>query len=390
MSVGGKWLLASLGLILILINVGGGAVFLIQGAARNQPISAVLVVVCGVVTLLCIYLIALAFLYRVVLRADSIEVFEIYRRRSLARSDIEGRRFVSSGPGQSRWVLVPKAGVGWKINLSQYLKTDANFFAWIHSLPDLNEGNRRSAAQEKRKAIAELKARGVTESRIEHLRRVTVALNVAAYGLGIAGLIIPDPNHLLTWTLIALPWVAIAMVATYTPYLRFGGPRKSPQPDLSLALIGPGLFLALQVLRVIKPVGWQGPLILTAGGSALLVGVAYWCDSWLKGRQGLAVVLLILCCAYGYGAGMAVNAMLDGSTRQIYYVLVTGKHVSTGKSTSYHLNLGQWGPNIQGQDLMVSSSFYARTRIGDTVCMVLRSGALKVGWSELGECKRPS
>ena len=60
--------------------------------------------------------------------------------------------------------------------------------------------------------------------------------------------------------------------------------------------------------------------------------------------------------SYGYGAGMQLNALLDGSTRQIFYVLVTGKHVSSGRSTSYHLQLAQWGPNTSGQDLMVPSS----------------------------------
>jgi hypothetical protein len=48
--------------------------------------------------------------------------------------------------------------------------------------------------------------------------------------------------------------------------------------------------------------------------------------------------------------------------------------------------LAPWGPNVSGQDLLVSNSQYAGTKTGDTVCMLLRSGALRVAWSELGHC----
>jgi hypothetical protein len=154
-----------------------------------------------------------------------------------------------------------------------------------------------------------------------------------------------------------------------------------------LALILPGLFLSLIALQRIAPIGWERPLLLAAFGSAILVGLAFWCDAWLKKHLGATALLLILCCGYGYGAGLQVNALLDRSTPETYRVIVTGKHVSHGKSTSYHLNLAPWGPEVSGQDLMVSRSLYTGIKAGDTVCMLLRSGALRVAWSELGRCE---
>jgi len=142
----------------------------------------------------------------------------------------------------------------------------------------------------------------------------------------------------------------------------------------------------LSALQSIAPIGWKGPLLLTTVGSAILVGLAFWCDPWLKKHLGTTALLLILCCSYGYGAGVKVNALLDQSTPRKYRVIVTGKNVSHGKSTSYHLNLAPWGPNVNGQNLMVSYSQYAAVKTGDTVCMLLRSGALRVAWSELGRC----
>lgn len=386
MSVAGKWLVSILGAFLVALSLGGAMLFFLADGNRTSAGSGVLVVLCGVFSVLGVYLLAAAFFYQVTLHADSIEVFEVYRRRQLARSVIAGRSFLSNARGSSAWVLDPKPGFGGKIKLSTFLKTDAAFLVWIRSLPDLDLGKRRAAEQERTEAVASLKKRGFGALAVQRLRYLARAINFASYGIGLVSFFINDPDHVLTWVMIALPWAAILLVAVFKPYYRFGGPRNSPLPDLSLSLIIPGLFLMLRVLQGIAPVGWEGPLALTVCVSAILVGSAYRCDSWLQRHRGTAALLLILCCGYGYGAGMEVNALLDRSTPGKYRAIVTEKYVSHGKSTSYHLKLAPWGPKVSGQDLMVSYFQYARTKPGDTVCMLLRPGALDVAWSELGHC----
>jgi hypothetical protein len=378
-------MVSALGLVLVSLGLSG-AIYFLPSDDVHGPGTVPLIVLCGGFALLGIYLLAVALFYRVIMQADSIQVFEIYRRRHLSRLEIEGRSHFSSGQGMSAWVLVPKPGFGGKIKLSTLLKTDKEFLTWIRSLPDLDVGKRRAREQERTKAIVSLKQRGFAELTIQRLRRIAGGLNLAVYGLGLASFFLRDPNHVLMWAMIALPWVAILLVAKFAPYYRFGGPRNSPLPDLSLVLIIPGAFLTLHALQGIAPVGWEGPLFLTVVGSAILVGLAFWCDPWLKQHQGTAVLLLILCCGYGYGAGLEVNALLDRSTPQTHRVIITAKHVSHGRSTSYHLNLARWGPRVSGQDLMVSYSQYAAVKPGDSVCMLLLPGALRVAWSELGRC----
>ena len=383
LSIPGKWLVSILGLLMVSLSLAG-AIFFSQGDhGRTAAALAILLPLCAVFALMGVYLLAVAAFYRVVLQADSIQVFEIYRRCSLSRLQIEGRSHFAYGQGMRAWVLVPKPGSGGKIKLSNFLKTDKDFRTWIQSLPDLDLGKKRAADRERREAVASLKQHGIAELT---LRRLASGLNFAAYGLGFASFFVHDSNHVLTWALIVLPWVAILLVAKFAPFYRFGGPRNSPLPDFSLALIGPGFFLVLGVLQSVVPVGWEGPLWLSVLGSAALVGVAFWRDPWLKNHRGTTLLLLLLCCSYGYGAGMQVNALLDGSAPQTYRVGVTAKHVSHGKSTSYHLTLAPWGPKVSGQDLMVPYSQYAVVKPGDTVCMLLRSGALGVAWSELGRC----
>jgi hypothetical protein len=385
LSVFAKWMVSLLGVVIVSLSLA--ILLFLADDTRTPAGSAVLLALCGGFALMGVYLLAVAAFYRVMLQADSIEVFEIYRRRQLRRGEIEGRSHFASARGPSSWVLVPKPGFGGKIKLPMYLKTDKDFLAWIHSLPDLDSGKIRAAERERAEAIAALKQRGFSEWSLQRLRGIARGLNFATYGLGLASFLASDPHHLLTWTLVALPWIGILLVAHFAPYYRFGGPRNSPLPDLSLVLIIPGLFLTLSTLQSMTPIGREGPSLLTALGSALLVGVAFWYDPWLKKHLGTTALLLLLCCAYGYGAGMRVNALLDRSTPETYQVMVTGKYVSHGKSTSYHLKLAPWGPKVSGQDLTVPRSQYASTKPGDTVCMFLRSGALGVAWSEQGSCE---
>ncbi|GEM_PF-2491992 len=385
LSVASKWMISLLGLAMISLSCVGAIVFSRSVDAHAQAEIATVLILCAGFALMGVYLLAVVLLYRVTLQADSIQVFEIYRRRSLARSEIEGRSRSYYGQGMPAWVLVPKPGSRGKIKLSTFLKTDKDFRIWIQSLPDLDIGKKRATEREHTEAIASLKEHGIAAST---LRRLAAAFNVAVYGLGIASFFMRDATHALTWMLIACPWVAILLVAKFAPYYRFGGTRNSPLPDLSLALFSPGFFLALSILQRVAPVDWKAASLLTVLGSVLLVGVASWCDPRLKKHRGTALLLVTLCCGYGYGAGMQVNALLDQSTPQTYRVVVTRKHVSHGKWTSYHLSLAPWGPAAGGQDLMVPYSQYAAVKTGDTVCMLLRSGMLGVAWSELGSCER--
>jgi len=383
LSTSGKWLVSVLGLVMVSSSLVGAIFFWLNDEGRTAGGLAMLMAVCAIFASMGLYLLAVAVFYRVILQADSIEVFEIYRRRYLPRLEIEGRAHFIYGQGMSAWVLVPKPGFGGKIKLSTLLKTDKAFLTWIHSLPDLDLEKKRTAERERSQAVASIKAQGVAELT---LRRVASGLTVATYAMGFGSFLLSDPDHVLTWSLLALPWVGILLVAKFAPFYRFGGPRNSPLPDLSLALIGPGLFLALGALRSIAPVGWEGPLLISVLGSFMLVGAAFWRDPWLQKHHGTTVLLAVICCSYGYGAGMQVNALLDRSTPKSYRVIVTAKHVSHGRSTSYHLRLAPWGPEVSGQDLMVSRSTYAGIKQGDTVCMVLRSGAMGVAWSKLGRC----
>jgi len=185
---------------------------------------------------------------------------------------------------------------------------------------------------------------------------------------------------------IALPWIAVILVARFKPFYRFGGPNDSPLPDLSLPLFIPGLVLTLAAMVSISTVDWYAPLALSLLGALILTGVATLVDPWLRKHRATAILLILFCCGYGYGAGLEINALLDHSIPTSYPVTVLSKWVSHGKSTTHYVGIPAWGPRLTGEDVMISGSFFGNVRVGDTVCILLRPGALKVPWYVLTSC----
>lgn len=99
------------------------------------------------------------------------------------------------------------------------------------------------------------------------------------------------------------------------------------------------------------------------------------------------VGLCVLSGLYGWGLAAAVNMAADPVAPHIYEAQVVGGHESHGRSTSYYLELGPWGPYTTSySQIQVSRDAYEAMRPGEVVCVALHPGALQVGWYEMVGC----
>jgi hypothetical protein len=80
------------------------------------------------------------------------------------------------------------------------------------------------------------------------------------------------------------------------------------------------------------------------------------------------------------------NTFNDQSKASTYQVSVTGKHSTSGRSTSYYLRLAPWGPIQEPNQLSVTSSIYRGIEAGDQVCLGLHEGRLHLAWYQLTDC----
>jgi hypothetical protein len=296
-----------------------------------------------------------------------------------------------SGQGFDVVVLVPQdAGTG-NLTIPLMLKTDEIFYAWFRGLTNLDaEEALRSKAEILETFHPELPPEEWLR-RLGRQRTLGTWVNGVSIALVAAGFLLPDPTHLLFASLAALPWIAIVLVAKLQPLYGFASGRNDERVDLTIPLILPGLVATLQAVSSFNTLEWQGPLMLAFAGGAALTGAAARIDPSL-GRQRWGVPLIgLFTCAYGYGTGLQLDVLADRSTPREYQVKVVEKHVSESSHVkSWYVTVEPWGPLAQRDDVSVSEAQYQRIRQGDTVCVLLRSGALQIAWYQLDTCRRVS
>ena len=130
------------------------------------------------------------------------------------------------------------------------------------------------------------------------------------------------------------------------------------------------------------------PLVL----SIALVALAYLLGFYAFGRKGpraQSFHVLVFMCAGFYSVGLiaACDTLPDHAKATDYATQVIHKHYVSGKSTTYYLDFGPWGPFSADNKVSVPSSVYEQTTPGDTVCFEVHPGALKAAWFERVACE---
>jgi hypothetical protein len=207
--------------------------------------------------------------------------------------------------------------------------------------------------------------------------------------LAVWGGFYPHPYFLVITLLALLPWLAVIMVwkskGNFTSMSPQRGDRRG---SLGLLFLAPALVLAIRALDF-GIVSWTPVLFL-----AICIGLALFLanvvvEPSVLSQPGILILMLIFALAYGYGAGIEANALFDHSPGTVYSAHVIGKHTHHGSrgSTSYYLELSPWGPYAGGDTVTASWSFYTSVKVGDSVCLPLRPGALGVAWFTVERCR---
>lgn len=386
-SLGWKLFLVGFG---ILFGLGGiaGVILLPSPHGRFGTATLLADAVCAGFAGLGVYFLLYAWKYRVVLTADGVELVGPFRSRRLSCEEIEGRRTVRNQNGPRTLVLVPRDTGVKKLKISLVLKTDAMFDAWIARLPDLDQQELHRSEQELAETLYQNLPPHQRAARIKRLKLIARWINWTATGLAVGMFVLPDYHHVLIAILIAAPWIAIGLVARFQPLYRFGGKRNDSHPDLTVALMIPGLLLMVRALADAHTFDWPGPLMLAVAGG-LPVGVAALrVDPWFRRQRLVAALTCIFTLAYGFGAGLEIDVLADSTQPTIYPTQVLGKRFNRGsRSTTYYLKVGPWGPIARDHEMSVSAGRYRATNVGDTICIYVGKGALRVPWYQPRDCR---
>ncbi|MFD2787731.1 hypothetical protein [Hymenobacter rubripertinctus] len=225
------------------------------------------------------------------------------------------------------------------------------------------------------------------EANLARARQVSRALNVAGWLVGGWLFFFPKPYDWAVAVALALPPLAALVLFWHRGLIRPDERKESAYPALTSALFIPGLALLLRTLLDFELLAYQ-PLFPYALGAAVLLATALLLGSQRFVRANRASALLTIGAVsllYGYAAAVAANCVFDTSGVQVHAVPVLDKHFTSGKSSTYYLNVGPWGPRPQPDDVTVTQDFYEQTAVGDSVRVYQLPGQLGASWFTTGE-----
>ena len=338
-----------------------------------------------------------------VLYPDRLEKRGLMGWRTFSRADMLGYRTVSDRSGS--WLVIsPKIeqpGQG-SVRIPQSVREDPVADRWLTGLRDL-------AAEAFAAAKAEFLAdprfgadAPQREARLSQAKKVALVFNIACVVIGVALFIWP-PAYLVTLAVVVGAVAAATLLTRLSGGLLVWADRTGVRPPLigafapavAMSILGFSRFHTLNInaMLVMAAVLTLALFALVyfrayapaAGGPLRLDGAA---AAPTARRPNLFAALIAFGFAAGflfYGAGAFVNAALDTSKVQVYPLTVQGKHYTSGKSTTYYINVGPWSDQQAG-DVSIPSSLYDDLSIGSTVCFFRQSGALDIAWFRTDQC----
>lgn len=276
-----------------------------------------------------------------------------------------------------------------KVKVSKYTSGSAEIEGWLaERYPDLD----RAKAEEEKEAIFANNDFGFSvEERTERFNQassVAKTLNILGGVVGAWVIFFPRPYEIALWCAIAIPLLCLPVIKYYKGLIRIDKRKDSPYPSIFISLLLPcvGVFLrALLDYNIFDHTKIWMPMCVIA---LVMTAVVIIKNEELKsGKKAFGAILMItlLSLAYGFGLVIFVNCFYDQSAPEMFSSEVLSKRISSGKTTSYYLELAPWGNRKTAEDVDVSKDFYFQVNQRDTVNIYFMKGKFDIPWFELSK-----
>jgi hypothetical protein len=304
-----------------------------------------------------------------------------FSSRSIGLGDIDGYR---TGD-KDAFLIIPKDG-GKSLPLPKGISGRSDLLDWVKEKYEDVDARERAAETETLLEDEQFGAsREERETTLKRAKRTAIIANGTGFVLVMWAFLYPTPFETLMIVLCVAPLVGGYFIWHYKGLMRLSSRKSSPYPSTTMLMTFPLFGLGLEVVIRYDLYGFPGSAWMVAVcGAVLLTLIASACFSKAlaaEKKKPLAVFCIFLAAsAYSFGVLVFSNCFYDRSASQKFAVEVTGKSVSHGKTTTYHLDLSPWGKYSNGDHVQVSSSFYNAVESGDSVWVFLHSGKWGIPW----------
>ncbi|MBE8728308.1 hypothetical protein [Flavobacterium hungaricum] len=233
---------------------------------------------------------------------------------------------------------------------------------------------------------------GTKKEREELLQRTAKTVRIFNWIGGIAAVcafFFPKPYWLVVGSCILFPIIALIIVKYYKGLVQIDSRENSSYPSIFAGLFFPSTALFIRTLLDFNILDYSNiwlPMTVIALVLMALFMIGNSEFQLTKVKEVFSVLfLMFLMAEYSYGVVIFTNCTLDTSEPVHFHTKVLNKRTSTGKSTSYYLELTAWGDQKNPDEVSVTQEEYKTYTINDPVNVYFMKGNFEIPWYEISK-----
>lgn len=374
--------------VLIGVAIGGGSIILpamADGGFAGKP-ALLLVPLIGIAFAVGIILNMIK--QKVILSADDITLVGLFNTKSLANADINGFR----AGYKNTIVIEPTSSALTKLNISYSdLADSADLLEEIRQKYTDLDGE--EYAKEKDQILHDSTLGATEQDRVQLMnktKKYTGIYTGAGTALLFIALFLPviTTNFTPFWTeviaalLLVYPIAGIVMMHYSKGLIKLFTGKNSAYSSIFGGILFPAIGLILMAINGATLISYDKVWMPAAVVAAIMFFGLY----VLAIKRTEATVLsqiffvLLIAAAYGFGSILEVNCGFDTAQPKQFTAVIEDHYITHGKSTHYHVTIGDCGAFDGAENMDVSSGFYDDEPIGTKVNVYLKPGTLGIPW----------
>lgn len=336
-------------------------------------------------TLFMLYGLISTFKGKLIIHSDRVIEIGVFKNKELELSNIKGYR-----ADQNYTYLVPKDADSQTIKVSQYIGNRNTFNQWIYS--NFQDVDMIESVSEVQDILANEEFGRTVEERGDKLKRARIVAGTINTVGGLLGAILffyPRPYELVTLCALIVPVLILTSLHLFKGLIRIDQKSNSGFPSIIYGLIFPGMALALRSFMDFDILEYSNFWLPTFAVTIATSLIMFSTTSELKFKKAADYVTVISIVGfvfiYSYGGIINYNCIYDNSQPEVYSSKISNMRISTGKSTSYYIELRPWGPVTENQEVGISKGLYERLEVGKSVNIYLMPGKMNIPWFSVTE-----
>ncbi|WP_437921615.1 hypothetical protein [Sphingobacterium sp. LRF_L2] len=320
-----------------------------------------------------------------VIDSDKIYAISTFSNRQLMFNEIKGYRitdkyiFIESNNEQKK-----------KIKVSTYVGKVNEIEEWLsehYSDLDIIQANK-----EKEEILNNEELGWTTEQREEKLIKAQKTAKILNWTGGVIGawtLFLANPYEYAIIASVTFPVICVIVLKYFNGLIRIDERKDTAYPTIFWAIFATSMGLSLRGLLDYNIFDysnvWTPSILITLTYIALLT-IRNKEFKFNKAKDYLTILgFSVFMFGYGYGAVVTLNCIYDKSEPEIFNATVLNKRISSGKSTTYYLELTPWGLQKEIDEVSVTKDLYNKLDQNDKVNIYFMKGRFDIPWFEVTE-----